>query len=294
MCCNQHQVRSGLAFCASVIGYGALSPYSFARWRSSSNCRIVLYSRIFDIGFAHYPKTGGNSLGEWFRIAFPDAAFVLPPDVHNVSHLPVRDSLQSLGLIIAAPAMSYHAALPPLARRSLGRRVRRIGQRLLERPQPVSLAPPLELRCATRVIGVVRDPFETLVSLFEYWRDYPFDPVPDHDFIAIARRGAFNPFLEAAVIEKRLYNYESFFDVGGPAWSNTRLLDFQCIDAGLQAVAEEFDLPRPPCLPHRNRGPHYRRDLAPYARDAGSLMVDVFHHFRWYYNHASSCLVRGR
>jgi hypothetical protein len=249
----------------------------------------VLYSRSFDIGFAHYPKTGGHSLGEWFRSAFTDAAFLFPPEDYNVSHLPVRESLQCLGLI-PPPAAPAQAPAPPLA---LGGRVRRMARLLLARQQPSTAASVAQFRCPTRLIGVVRDPFEMLVSLFEYWREYPFAKEPEDAFIAVARRGTFNAFLEVAVVEKRLVNYEKFFDVGGPAWANTRLLDFESIDAGLLAVAQEFDLPKPPSLPHLNRGPHHRRDLAPYARQAGPLMVDIFHHFRWYYNHASSTLVRG-
>ena len=249
----------------------------------------MLYSRSFDLGFAHYPKTGGASLAEWFLSTFPDAAYVVPPGIPNTSHhLPVRDSLQRLGLIAAVPATTH-----PALSLSLGRRMRRMGQRLLGRPQPSSLAPPTELRCATRVMGVVRDPFEMLVSLFEYWRVCPFDSEPDDGLMAIARRGSFGQFLETAVIEKHLYNYASFFDVGGPAWANTRLLDFHSIDAGLRAVAQEFNLPPPPSLPHRNRGPHYRRDLAPYLREAEPLMGNVIEHFHWYYNHAASSLVRG-
>ena len=252
----------------------------------------MLYSRSNNIGLAHYPKTGGVSLAEWFLSTFPDAAYVVPPGNPNVSHhLAVRDSLQRLGLMTSVPVTSVPATTHPA--QTLSRRMRRMGQRLLGRSQPSSLALPTELRCATRVIGVVRDPFEMLVSLFEYWRSCPFEQEPADTLIANARRGTFCQFLDAGVIEKRLYNYESFFDVGGPAWGHTRLLDFECIDAGLQAVAQEFDLPTPPRLPHRNRGPHYRRDLSPYAREAEPLMGNVVEHFRWYYDHAASSLVRG-
>lgn len=59
----------------------------------------MLYSRSMDLGFAHYPKTAGHSITKWFREVFPDARLVEPHPLYEVNHLPVRDSLEKLGLV---------------------------------------------------------------------------------------------------------------------------------------------------------------------------------------------------
>ena len=59
----------------------------------------MLYSQSMDIGFAHYPKTAGHSLTRWFREVFPDARLVEPHPIYEVNHLPVRYSLEQLGLV---------------------------------------------------------------------------------------------------------------------------------------------------------------------------------------------------
>jgi len=56
----------------------------------------MLVSPSARLALAHYPKTAGHSLVRWFRTAFPDAAFVEPPTVYTISHLPVRVSLKRL------------------------------------------------------------------------------------------------------------------------------------------------------------------------------------------------------
>jgi hypothetical protein len=238
----------------------------------------MLYSRAHDIGFAHYPKTAGHTLTEWFRTTFPDAAFALPPEQYDISHLPVRESLERLGLIAPPPAAR-------LLRHPVGRFVNRVARRL-GAVSPIGRSP-------TRIIGVIREPFEMLVSLFEYWREFPFTQEPHDPFIVTARRNAFGDFLHAAVVRGSLWNYETFFDVNGPAWRSTRLLAFGDLHGGLAVVCREFGIPPPGALPQRNRGPSQGRDLAHYEALAGQLMHDVRHHYRWYYGNASRVVVRG-
>ncbi len=184
----------------------------------------MLYSRSHDIGLAHYPKTAGHSLTEWFRSVFPDAAFVLPPDDNSVSHHPVRDSLESLGLI-TPPAAAF------LLRQPIGRFLERAAHRL-GAGSPIG-------RSRTRVIGVVREPFEMLVSLFEHWRDFSFKTEPHDPFMVTARRGEFRDFLSAAVVRGALWNYHEFFDINGPAWQSTRLVDFHNLRNGLRVVCRD-------------------------------------------------------
>lgn len=236
----------------------------------------MLYSRTHDIGFAHYPKTGGHSLGAWFRSVFPDAAFVEHPQRDDVCHLPVRASLVRLGL--AAP---YSAGTVGRIGRLFTRTARRVG------------ADALMARCPTRIIGVMREPFETIVSLFEYWRQSPVEPEPNEHFRMIARTGTFRDFIHAAVVDRMLPRYEYFFDAYGPAWRSTRLIDFRHLDAGLEAACREFRIAHPAPLQHLNSGPSRDHTLAEYRAEAGPLVHDVRRHFSWYYTHASRIMIRG-
>ncbi len=132
-----------------------------------------------------------------------------------------------------------------------------------------------------RMIGVLRDPFEMLVSLFEYWRHAETsNPNP---YIRAARECSFRDFLSAAVIGERAPRYEQFFDVGGPAWANTRLLDLRTIDASLRVVCQEFGLPEPQSVPVTNTSPSGSKDLSSYQEEAGPVLSFVKTHFRWYY-----------
>jgi hypothetical protein len=56
---------------------GWIPPHATAERRGR-----VLYSRASRIAFAHYPKTGGTSLQQWFREAFPDAQLLVPDNPH--------------------------------------------------------------------------------------------------------------------------------------------------------------------------------------------------------------------
>ena len=236
----------------------------------------MLYSRSHDIAFAHYPKTAGHSLVEWFRSVFPDVSFAEPPARYDVSHLPVRESLTRLGLV-GAPAEAPRSPLGRLLSRAMGRpRAGEIGG-----------------RCPTRIIGVVREPLVMLASLYEYWRAFPFAVVPDDAFTLSARAGTFHDFLEVAVVRGVLWNYDTFFDVGGPAWPTTRLIDFRHLDAGLVSVCREFGIRSQVPLQRRNVGPHHGRTLASYRDAAGPLLAEVHRHFRWYYEQGDRAIVRG-
>ena len=236
----------------------------------------MLYSPLHAIGFAHYPKTGGHSLGAWFRSAFPDAVFAEPPEAHDVSHLAVRASLERFGLV-EPPDLR----VAPRVGRFLARTARRLG------------AGAIVPRCPVRILGVMREPFDTIVSLYEYWRHYPFETEPGQPFMRIARTGPFADFVHAAVVDGMLLPYNVFFDAYGPAWLSTRLIDFHHLDAGLAAVCEEFRIPTPAPLQRLTVGPGLDRTLDRYEAEAGPLMKDVRRHFRWYYDNADRVLVRG-
>jgi hypothetical protein len=249
----------------------------------------MLYSQSMDIGFAHYPKTAGHSLTRWFREVFPDAKLVEPHPLYEVNHLPVRDSLEKLGLV------------PPRRDPSLDSR-HRITRACAKLSRTLVRCLPASLRasvghgkpCPTRIIGVVREPFEMLVSLFEYWRSFDFAEEPTQPLIRAARQDGFRRFLGMAVSDGGLATYESFFDMEGPASSNTRLLDFNALEPALLQACREFGVSVPKAkLGLLNVGPSRQRDLQPYRLEAGTLMSEVRSHFRWYYEEGVHMMVTG-
>jgi hypothetical protein len=131
-----------------------------------------------------------------------------------------------------------------------------------------------------RIVGVIRDPLAMLVSLYEYWRRHDFAVEPTAAFIRCARHA----FVRMAVVDGQAPTYEWFFDVGGPAWPSTRLINYHALERGLEELCGELGIDRPPYLEKRNAtsGP---RDLDAYRREAGSLIDDVERHFRWYYEY---------
>lgn len=235
----------------------------------------MLYSPSANLAFAHYPKTAGHTLVAWFRETFPDATFVDPPAVYTISHFAVRESLERLGLVMPAAG----SARIPWRRRL----PRWLGGRA---------APPAA--GGLRIIGIVREPFEMLVSLYEYWRTYDFREPPKPALIQAARERPFREFLAMAVGDHPVRNYRDFFDIGGPAWPTTRLLDFETLEPALARVCREFGV-RPPgqSLGRCNTGPRPDRDLAPYREEAGSLVAAVRRHFAWYYDEGVRMMLRG-
>ncbi|MFM8893627.1 MAG: hypothetical protein ACKOTB_18795 [Planctomycetia bacterium] len=251
----------------------------------------MLYSRSADIGFAHYPKTAGHSLTRWFCATFPDAELVERHPWYDVNHLPVRDSLERLGLV---PRRE-----PTRARGLSGAWDRFLGHAVrLATGRPTTggrrRGPPVQ-PCSTRIIGVVREPFEMLVSLFEYWRTFAFPAPPTQPLILQARSGNVREFLRAAVADAGLPSYEEFFDIDGPAAGGTRLLDFARLEPALVAVCLEFGIPGPGArLGQHNAGPGRSRNLESYRDEAGDLLAAVEHHFRWYYRDCVHTMVRGQ
>jgi hypothetical protein len=220
----------------------------------------MLYSRAANVAFAHYPKTAGSAIAEWFRRSFPDARYVRP----GRPHVNVHSSLAWL---------SGGRSLPPVAR--LWYLARASNWRLASEPVP-------DLPGTIRIIGVVRDPLETLVSLYEYWRRGEANPGPDSRFVTAAWEGRFADFVGVAV-GGGLPSYATFFDVGGPAWPNTRLVHFADVEEGLRRACREFGLDVAVNLPHKNCAPNGRHSLEAYARAAADLMPLVHRHFRWYH-----------
>ena len=244
----------------------------------------MLYSREFDIGFAHYPKTAGHSLTKWFRETFPDAEFVEQQRLHDISHLPVGPALEQLGLVRPNDGKRRRGL------RRLASHCRNLSRSVTDWLMGASV-------CNTRIIGVVREPFDMLVSLFEYWRGYPFDEEPTAPWTVCARKGTFREFLHMAVVDRMAADYHDFFDLAGPAAANTRLLDFQSLEPPLLHVCRELRVTPPRTnLDRLNATPsqvRQSRDLGTYLAAAGSLVHDVRTHFRWYYEQGVRQLITG-
>jgi hypothetical protein len=249
----------------------------------------MLYSPSMNIGFAHYPKTAGHSLTKWFREVFPDARLIEKHPRHEVNHLPVRYSLERLGLVEGCPPSTRPR------RRGIARASADLVRRL------TGLMPAGRARliggtssCCPRIIGVVREPFEMLVSLFEYWRGYDFSEEPSQPLICCARTGTFHRFLEMAVVEHAVQNYQDFFDMDGPASAHTRLLDFNALEPALLQVCREFGVDVPASrLGFLNTGPSRHRSLDRYRAEAGNVLPEVRSHFHWYYEEGVHLMIKG-
>lgn len=230
----------------------------------------MIHSAAGNIAFAHYPKTAGCTMFQWFTTAFPDAMHLDP----ERPHMTVRRSLQHMGAVATGnPADGLRLLNPADWIRSRKQRPAANHSRL-------------------RIIGVIREPFEMLVSLYEFWRKTPpaMEVAP---FIETARSGTFRDFLWMAVVQKEVPKYEEFFDVGGSAWANTRLIDFATLESGLAAVCAEFGIHDTPRLERINAGGGRQRSLEDYRASVGTLVINVRSHFRWYYEHGVRLAIRG-
>lgn len=230
----------------------------------------MLFSPAGRIAIAHYPKTAGTSLTAWFRELFPDAAYPGPDQIH----MPVRASLERLGLLGSGHSGAIRKYL-----------------KLIEHIAPKFVTH--REKCDVKIVGVVREPFEMLVSLYEYWQRCDFAEEPKSKLIQAARFHGFREFLRLAVERRKLPTYEKFFDVGGPAWKDTRLLDFHSLKPAIIAVCEEFHLAPQARLQRLNVAPRRARDLEDYVTEAGGLVFKVRKYFRWYYEEAGPLLIRG-
>ena len=231
----------------------------------------MLVSQAHRVAFAHYPKTAGSSLQRWFLDAFPDAALLVPDNPHR----PVAESLQML------------------RPHRWQRRLHRLRSRALALVASARSAPRPPWLGGLRIVGAVREPFEMLVSLYEFWQREPFATPPTDPFINCARHGRFRDFLAAAVIGGRVAPYDRFFDVGGPAWPDTVLLDFASIEPALQSLSADLGIPAPKPLPKLNRAPAGHRDVDRFRDEAGPLLAEVRRHFRWYYEEGVYVMRRG-
>jgi len=230
----------------------------------------MLYSAKHHIAFAHYAKTGGGSISTWFIAAFPDATEVCPVDCH----VPVRAALAML---------TGGESMPPWRRWFRPNRMAR-----LKAARRFDVHRARELR----VFGVVRSPFDMLVSLFRWYRMPEHRSSTPHPLRNAAERGDFRGFVEEAVVSGRLRPYEDFFDVGGLAWPRTRLVHFDTLEAGLKEVLAEFQIPIPVALPRLNQAVPDGKNRDSYERQAGSLLAAVDRYFAWYDRHRE-LFVRG-
>lgn len=221
----------------------------------------VLYSPSQRIAFAHYPKTAGGSVSTWFRETFPDAVEVH----HSDAHVSVRAALSHL---------TAGRSLP--LRRRLFRKTSALvtpGGRFLHPREAKNI----------RIFGVVRSPFDMIVSLFRWWRRPEHHAASYSPLRRAAENNDFRQFLECAVVRRQLPRYEDFFDVGGFAWSNTTLLHFDGLQNGLQALMSAYRIHAPVRLEQRNRAAPDEVSIAAYERHAGPLVPKFHDYFSWYY-----------
>lgn len=238
----------------------------------------MLFSPWSRLALAHYPKTAGSSLTEWFLATLSDAHEVAPGD----PHMPVRPALRKAGILRPRARTG-----PALFRDKVVREAVRL---VTGRPAAV---PEILAHSDVHIIGVIREPFEMLVSLYEYWRRIRFDVEPLQPLIRTARSGTFREFLTGVVDGHSLPDYARFFDVGGPLWANTRLLDFASLGPALVEVCDELGISPPQSLGTCNAAPKKIRDLGGYYEEAGPLAFRVRSHFGWYYDEGVRLMRRG-
>ena len=120
-----------------------------------------------------------------------------------------------------------------------------------------------------------------------------FQEEPKDPLIRLARTGTFREFLVLGVTARTLANYEMFFDLGGPAWPATRLLDFSSLEAALAETCRQIGLEASVRLDRANAAPAFGRNLQSYRDEAGALLADVHTYFRWYYEHGIHEMISG-
>ena len=228
----------------------------------------MIYSPAHNIAFAHYPKCGGTSITDWFKNTFEDAQFLETERLHKrVSHLNVKGAIKLI----------------------------RSRQKNIFRKNNSDSNPPIALN-ELRIIGVLRDPFDMLVSLYTFWKHAPltsFGVAVLPKVIQTAREESFCRFLEVAILEKTVETYHSFFNVDGPLWNQTYVLPFENLENALTKLSVELDLPASKTgLKRLNVNPKPDRKIHTYLYEASSLLADIEQHFSWYYSEACNHLYK--
>jgi hypothetical protein len=228
----------------------------------------MIYSPSHNIAFAHYPKCGGTSITNWFKNTFEDAQFLETERLHKGgSHLNVKGAIELI----------------------------QRGQKQTSLWKSSDNSPTIELT-ELRIIGVLRDPFDMLVSLYTFWKHVPFTSfgvavLPK--VILTAREESFCRFLEVAILEKTVETYHSFFNVDGPLWNQTYVLPFENLENTLTKLSVELDLPASKTgLKRLNVNPKPDRKIHTYLYEASSLLADIEQHFSWYYSEACNHLYK--
>lgn len=205
------------------------------------------------LAIARFPKTAGTSLGALILESFPDARYVDPSDAH---------------VDVAGSLCRFRHRSSPLIR---------LARRLRGRPLTicdVCVPDPLALR----VIGVVREPFEMAVSLFEYWHSCLGERDKDHSaLMTAAYQGDYLGFMRLISSDiSRFPTYLQFYDFGGPLWPNTALVDFAYLREGLDQAFASFgvrvDLGR---LPFRNQSRRPEGHMRLREAEAGPLASSI-------------------
>ncbi len=145
-----------------------------------------------------------------------------------------------------------------------------------------------------RVIGVVREPFEMLVSLYEFWQRCPNHPDPSCEIVNASRNYNFKAFLKLATDGHQVPRYEDFFALSHPGQSTVRLIDFDNLEAGLREALDTLDIDVDISLRRTNCSPSKRTDLSEYVEQAGPLMLDVHRYFAWYYTDGVHLMASGK
>jgi hypothetical protein len=229
----------------------------------------MLYSDRSGIGLARHPKTASSALAVWFLETFPDAKASDPHD----PHLSVPVSLRRFGLVSTPKA-------PPRWHRILPKQFR---------PRPASP----ELVRSVTVIGVVREPFEMLVSLYSYWRRRASEKHRRPGSLSYtAAHGSFRDFVVHAVIERKLPNYHDFFGVGLPEQPALELIDFRSIRSGLETVCRDHGVPASTAVPVANVAPS-DHDYNRFRDEVRFMLPAIRSRYRWYYEEASHRLAKS-
>jgi len=229
----------------------------------------MLYSDRLGIGLARHPKTASSALTAWFLEAFSDAKASDPHD----PHLSVAESLRRFGLVAAPKARpKWHSILPKAIR-----------------PRPAFP----RLRRNVTVIGVIREPFEMLVSLYSYWRRRAAERERRPGSLSYtAAHGSFRDFVVRAVIERRLPNYHDFFGVGLPEQPSLALVDFRSIRSGIETVCRDHGVPVTVDVPVVNEAPS-SHDYDRFRNEVRFMLPAIRSRYRWYYEEAEPMLARS-